>query len=64
MTVEKNMVDRRLLGDVAFAILIALPALSLSSLEAGAHKSTAVSASRTVALTAEAPGNGRLSLMG
>ena len=43
---EYRMIDRRLIGDVALAILIAIPSASLAGLDAGARPSSSAEAAK------------------
>ena len=58
------MVDRHWLGDIALAVLLALPLVSLARPQAVPHKQTAAHAAVKVATADRLPGNGRIGLLG
>ena len=57
------MVDRRSLGDLSLAILVALPLIALAWPQANAPKSSETS-TLSVGQPDRAPGSGRISLFG
>jgi hypothetical protein len=58
------MVDRRWLGDLSLAILVALPLMALAWPQTEAPKSSASVPALSVGQTDRLPGNGRISLFG
>ncbi|MEA3068523.1 MAG: hypothetical protein QOK41_1930 [Sphingomonadales bacterium] len=58
------MFDRQALGDLAFAVLLALPMATLARPQPVVHKAAAAPAVITVASADHSPGNGRISLLG
>jgi hypothetical protein len=58
------MLDRRWLGDLSLAVLVALPLVALAWPQAEVPKSSISSPALSVGQTDRAPGNGRISLLG
>lgn len=58
------MLDRRWLGDLSLAILVALPLVALAWPQAEMPKSSTSAPALSVGQTDRLPGNGRISLLG
>ena len=58
------MLDRRWVGDLSLAILIALPLVALAWPQAEVPESSISSPALSVGQTDRAPGNGRIGLLG
>jgi hypothetical protein len=58
------MIDRQTLGDIAFAILLALPLVAFARPEAPVHKNIETPAAAKLAIADRLPGDGRISLLG
>jgi hypothetical protein len=58
------MIDRQAFGDLALAVLLALPLATLARPHPVAHKAIAAQPALKVATADHSPGNGRISLLG
>ena len=58
------MLDRRWLGDLSLAVLVALPLVALAWPQSEVTKSSITSSALSVGQVDRAPGNGRISLIG
>jgi hypothetical protein len=58
------MFDRHAFGDLAFAVLLALPLISLTSAHPATTSISSAPAALSTATTDRAPGKGRISLLG
>jgi hypothetical protein len=58
------MFDRHWLGDIALAILLALPLVAFARPQAPVHKIAGTTAAAKLAIADRLPGDGRISLLG
>ncbi len=64
VTMEPEMNDRQAFGDLAVAVLLALPLATLARPHTTAHQTVADQPALKVSTADPSPGNGRVSLLG